>query len=61
MHGVYARFEEVMDQTENTDHMLESERRVQTTIDNATPEQLGLVLEVLSRISARYGQNAATI
>ena len=60
MRDAYARSEEFLDQTENADHMLESKRRAQTAIDSATPEQLDLVLEVLSRAGKMAGQAAAT-
>ena len=60
MRDADARSEKFLDQTENVDHMLESKRKAQTAIDSATPEQLDLVLEVLSRAGKMTGRAAAT-
>lgn len=62
MRDAFARSEEFLDQSDTADSVLmENKRQAQAALDNATPEQLGLVLEVLQRTGKITGQAAAMV
>ena len=48
MREAFTRSEKILDQTDQADHMLQHKKQAMAAIDTATPEQLDLVLGVLT-------------